>query len=148
MRALLVASAGGHLQQLVWLAPWWRAHERLWVTFDTPDARGMLDGERIVFAAHPTNRSLRNAARNLALARRVLREPFDVVVSTGAGVAVPFALAARAAGVPVVFVEPYDRVDGPSLTGRLLGPWVDCVVLQRPEQRRFHRRGVLLGPVR
>jgi UDP-N-acetylglucosamine:LPS N-acetylglucosamine transferase len=148
VRALLVASAGGHLQQLIWMAPWWRQHDRLWVTFDTLDARGMLAGERIVFAAHPTNRSVGNAVRNLRLARRVLAEERpDVVVSTGAGVAVPFLLAARVAGVATVFVEPFDRVDGPSLTGRLVAPMVDCVVLQRREQLAFHPRGVLLGPV-
>jgi UDP-N-acetylglucosamine:LPS N-acetylglucosamine transferase len=148
VKALLVASAGGHLQQLVWMAPWWRSHDRVWVTFDTPDARGMLAGERIVPAAHPTNRAPGNALRNLQLARRVLAdERPDVVVSTGAGVAVPFLLAARAAGVATVFVEPYDRVDGPSLTGRLVGRVVDCVVLQRREQLAFHPGGVLLGPV-
>lgn len=149
MKILLVASAGGHLQQLVWLAPWWSAHARTWVTFDTPDARGMLVGERIVFAHHPTNRSLPNLARNLRLARRVLRdERPDVIVSTGAGVAVPFFALARLAGARSVFLEPYDRVDGPSLTGRLVAPLADLVVLQRSEQRVFHPAGVWLGPVR
>ena len=149
MKVLLVASAGGHLQQLVWLAPWWREHERSWVTFDTPDARGMLSGERIAFAFHPTNRSLRNLARNAVLARRILRdERPDLIVSTGAGVAVPFFALGRALGAKTVFLEPYDRVDGPSLTGRLVAPIADLVVLQRREQLRFHPAGVLLGPVR
>lgn len=149
MKVLLVASAGGHLQQLVWLAPWWTLHARSWVTFDTPDARGMLVGEQIAFAYHPTNRSVRNLARNLRLARRVLaRERPDVIVSTGAGVALPFFLLARAFGARTVFLEPYDRVDGPSLTGRLVSPFADLVVLQRQEQRAFHPNGVMSGPVR
>ena len=81
-------------------------------------------------------------------ARVVAEERPDVVVSTGAAVAVPFLAAGRAQGAATVFVEPYDRVDGPSLTGRLVAGFVDCVVLQRPEQRAFHPAGVLLGPVR
>lgn len=149
MKALLVASSGGHLQQLVWTRPWWSTVERLWVTFDTLDARGMLAGERVVFAAHPTNRSVGNLARNLILARRILRdERPDVVVSTGAGVALPFFALAPRYGARTVFVEPYDRVDGPSLTGRLVAPTADLVVLQRREQLAFHPQGVLLGPVR
>lgn len=149
MKALLVASAGGHLQQLVWLSPWWSGLDRSWVTFDTPDARGMLAGERIVFAHHPTNRNVRNLARNFVLARQVLRdERPDVIVSTGAGVAVPFFVVAKARGVRTVFLEPYDRVDGPSLTGRLVAPIADLIVLQRREQLAFHPSGVLVGPVR
>ncbi|MEQ1501836.1 MAG: UDP-N-acetylglucosamine--LPS N-acetylglucosamine transferase [Myxococcota bacterium] len=149
MNLLLVASAGGHLQQLVWLAPWWRRHDRSWITFDTPDARAMLAGERIAFAASPTNRSVRNLARNLLLARRILAdEAPDLVVTTGAGVAVPVFVAARARGIPRVFVEVYDRVDGPSLTGRLCAPLADRVVVQRREQLAFYRGAALLGPVR
>lgn len=149
MKVLLIASAGGHLQQLVWMAPWWRRHERLWVTFDAPEARAMLAGEAVRFAAHPTNRDPGNAVRNLALAWQVLRDDRpDLVVSTGAGVAVPFFVAARARAVPSVFVEVFDRVDGPSLTGRIVSRIADQVVAQRPEQLRFYPGAAMLGPVR
>jgi beta-1,4-N-acetylglucosaminyltransferase len=149
VKVLLVASAGGHLQQLVWLRPWWSRHDRLWVTFDTPEARGMLAGERMIPASFPTNRDPVRAARNLLLARRVLRQERPaLVVSTGAAVAVPFFWAARAYGIPSVFIEPYDRLDQPSLTGRLVAPVASMVVLQRPEQLAFYRGGVLLGAVR
>lgn len=149
MKLLLVASSGGHLQQLVWLEPWWSAHERTWVTFDTEDARGMLAGEEIAFAHHPTNRSPRRALRNLSLANRLLAELApDLIVSTGAGVAVPFFVAAWARQIPSVFIEPYDRLEQPSLTGRLVAPIASMVVLQRREQQRFYRSGILLGAVR
>lgn len=149
MKVLLVASGGGHLQQLVWLRHWWSRHDRQWVTFDTPDARGMLVGETISFVSHPTNRSPRRALQNLRLAVRLLRsESPDLVVSTGAAVAVPFFFAARIARIPTVFIEPYDRVEGPSLTGRLVAPIASMVVLQRREQLRFYPAGILLGAVR
>jgi hypothetical protein len=148
VKALLVASSGGHLAQLWWMRPWWSRHERVWVTFDRPDARARLEGERVVWAHHPTNRDLPNLARNLRLAARVLRrERPDLVVSTGAGVGVPFLWLARAHGARSVFVEVFDRVDAPSLTGRLVGPVVDVIVLQREAQRAIYPRGVVLGPV-
>ena len=55
--------------------------------------------ERVVFAHSPTNRSLKNLARNLLLAWRTLRlvRP-RVMLTTGAGVAVPFAWLARLSG--------------------------------------------------
>ena len=148
MRVLLVASSGGHLAHLLWLEPWWRQHARAWVTFDTVDARSRLGGETVYHAAHPTNRSARNALRNWRIARDVLAwERPDVVVSSGAGVAVPFLLAAKWHGIPTVFLEVLDRIDHPSLTARALGPFVDGLALQWPEQRQALGRGTVLGPI-
>ncbi len=148
MKVLLVASSGGHLTQLWWLRPWWSTHTRLWVTFDQPHARRLLSAERAIYAHHPTNRSVRNLARNLRLAERVLgAERPDLVVSTGAGVGVPFLWLGRRHGARTVFVEVFDRIDAPSLTGRLVAPFVDVIVLQREQQRRIYPRGIVLGAV-
>lgn len=132
---LFVASTGGHLAQLLQLRPWWKDHDRTWVTFDKPDARSTLEGERVVHAYHPTTRHLGNLARNATLARSVLGSlrP-DAVLSTGAGVALPFVLLARAKGIPTVYLEVYDRVDSVTLTGRLCRPFSSAFCVQWPEQ--------------
>ncbi len=148
-KVLIACSPGGHLVQLFWLSAWWREWERVWVTLPGPDVDGRLRGERVVLASGPTNRSPANLARNLALAFRVLRaERPDVVVGNGAGVTVPFVWAACALGIPTVFLEVYDRVDRPTLSGRLVRPFVDRVVLQWEAQARAYPEGVLLGPIR
>lgn len=142
----LVCSAGGHLSQLLRLRPHWSAHEVFWVTLDKEDAREKLASERCYFAHGPTNRSLVAAARNWRLARRVLTaEAPDVLVSNGAGVSVPFFLEARRLAVPTVFVEVYDRVDAPSLTGALLSPLATAVVAQWPEQLGAYPDAELFG---
>jgi Oligosaccharide biosynthesis protein Alg14 like len=149
MHVLLVTSNGGHLDQLARLRPWWSQHERTWVTFDTPDARSVLQDEPdVVHAWHPTTRNVPNALRNLRLAWRVLRavRP-DVVVSTGAGVAVPFFVLARLLGVATVYLEVYDRIDNATLTGRLVSPVTDAFLLQWEQQRELYPSGRLVGPV-
>lgn len=149
MKLLLVASSGGHLTQLWWARHFWEAHERSWVSFDVPHTREVLAHERWIAAHHPTNRSLVALARNTLLARRVLgRERPDVVFTTGAGVAVPFVWVARAMGIRTVFMEVYDRTASPSLTGRLVAPVVDRIVLQRQEQLRLYPGGRWVGSVR
>ena len=97
MRTLLVGSSGGHLAQLHQLKPWWERHDRKWVTFEKPDALSLLAGEQTEWAYQPTTRNIPNMLRNLRLSWKVLREyrP-DVVVSTGAGVAFPFFVMAKA----------------------------------------------------
>lgn len=145
---MLVASSGGHLAQLVALRSWWERTDRVWVSFDTADARDVLAGERVAWAHHPTNRHLPNLLRNARLARRVVAaERPDVVVSTGAGVALPFLAMGRAFGAVVVFLEVYDRIDVPSLTGRLVAPWVDAVALQWDAQRQAYPDGFVVGRV-
>jgi UDP-N-acetylglucosamine:LPS N-acetylglucosamine transferase len=148
MKVTLVCSSGGHLAQLYRLEPWWRRHQRTWVTFRTPDAVSLLEGEQSVWAFHPTTRNLPNLLRNLRLAWKLLRRDRpDVVVSDGAGVALPFFLVARILRIRTVYLEVYDRIDDPSLTGRLCYPLSDLFLLQWEEQRRSYPRGVVIGAV-
>jgi beta-1,4-N-acetylglucosaminyltransferase len=148
-RVGLVCSTGGHLAQLHWLQRWWAQHDRFWVSFDKPDAVHLLADERVYYAQPPPVRDPINLAKNTRLAIRILRrERPDVVVSNGAGIAFPFCVVAKAMGIPVVFIEVYDRIDSPTVTGLLLSPIVDAVVLQWEEQRNFYPHGVYLGPTR
>ncbi len=147
-RLLLVGSSGGHLAQLTALAPWSDHHDRHWVCFDTPDAVSILSGERVTWAHHPTTRNVLNLLRNLRLAWRVLRRDRpDVVLSTGAGVAVPFFVVAKVLGVPSVYLEVYDRLDTATLTARLCRPFATRMLVQWEEQRGLYRDAEVVGCV-
>lgn len=147
-RVLFVCSSGGHLAQLHRLKPWWQDHDRAWVTFRKPDATSLLTGEQVWWAHHPTTRNAGSLAQNLVLARKVLRRHRpDVVVSNGAGVAFPFFLVARRSGIRTAYLEVYDRIDSPTLTGRLCRPLTDLFCVQWPEQQRFYRGSVVVGPI-
>lgn len=145
---LLVCSTGGHLLQLVALREAWADRTRAWVTFDKSDARSLLRGERVVHAHGPTNRNLPNLLRNLRLARRLVSDLRPkVVVTTGAGVAVPFAWIARLRGAKVVYVESFTRIDGPSLSCRLIAPVATRIYAQWPELADSYRRALYRGNV-
>lgn len=145
---LFVCSSGGHLAQLLSLRPWWSSLTRRWVTFATTDATSQLEGEEVVWAHHPTTRNVGNLIRNTALTRQVLlaRRP-DVVISTGAGVALPFFVAARMLGIPTVYIEVIDRVDSITLTGRLCRPFTTEFCVQLPEQLTLAPEARLIGPL-
>ena len=131
---LLVASSGGHLLQLVRLRDAWPADGRLWVTFDRPDAHSLLAGESVIHAFHPTNRDLKNLFRNLLLALRVFSQHRPrAVVTTGAGVAVPFCYVARLFRARVIYIESFSRITEPSLTARLVHPVAHRFFVQWPE---------------
>lgn len=146
MRILLIASTGGHLAQLLALGDAWADHDRHWVTFRKADAEAALAGERVTWAFHPTTRNAGNAIRNQFLAAAVLlrRRP-DVVVSTGAGVAVPFFILARLLRIRTLYLEVFDRIDQSTLTGRLVYPLTDRFCVQWEEQRAVYPDGILVG---
>jgi UDP-N-acetylglucosamine:LPS N-acetylglucosamine transferase len=139
-------SSGGHLAQAMTLEPWWRDYDRLWVTFDTPDAVSLLESERVVWCFRPTTRHLGNLIRNTWLAWRSLRayRP-DVVVSTGAAVAFPYFVVAKLLRIPTVYVEVYDRINTRTLTGRLCRPLSDLFMVQWEEQQPLYRDAVMIG---
>jgi beta-1,4-N-acetylglucosaminyltransferase len=143
---MLVCSTGGHLMQLSALRDAWGDRSRAWVTFDKSDARSLLRGERVIHAYGPTNRSIVNLVRNLFLARRVVRRVRPrVMVTTGAGVAVPFAWLARLGGARVIYVESFTRIDGASLSCRLISLVADRTYVQWPELQHELRRASYAG---
>jgi len=145
---LLVASNGGHLLQLLQLADLWPQERRHWVTFEKSDAVSLLAGQKTTWAYHPTNRNIPNLIRNFGLAARtVRRRNIKAIVTTGAGVAVPFVIVGRIVGVNVVYIESMARVTSPSLTGRLVYPFADTFIVQWPPLQRFFKRARTFGTV-
>lgn len=126
----------------------WEGFERVWVTFDAGDSRALLAGEEVVHAHQPTNRNLPNLLRNLVLAFRVVRRLRPAaIVTTGAGVAVPFAWAGRLLGAQVVYVETLARIERPSLSYRLAAPAVTRTYVQWPELQRALPQARFCGTV-
>lgn len=148
MKAMLIASTGGHLAQLHALRRHWTDVDVHWVTFPQADALSRCEGDQVTWAHFPTTRNVPNAVRNLRLALHVLRDDRpDVIVSDGAGVAVPFFVAARLYRIPTVYLEVFDRVTTPTLTGRLCYPITDQFLLQWEEQRTCYPDGNVVGRV-
>ena len=145
---MLVCSTGGHLLQLHQLREAWAGRSVLWVTFDKSDARSLLTDERVVYAFGPTNRSLTNLLRNLVLAWGIVRRVRPrLLITTGAGVAVPFAWIARLRGARVFYVESITRMEEPSLSCRLIAPVADRIYAQWPELAARMRNAVYAGSV-
>ena len=143
---MLIASTGGHLAQLVNLRRCWAPYSRHWVTFRKPDAEAAVGEDDVTWAYHPVTRNLPNALRNLVLAVRTVRRVRpDVIVSTGAGVALPFFVVARFLRVRTVYVEAFERIERPALTGVLCYALTDRFCLQWEEQRETYPDGVYVG---
>ena len=119
----------------------WETHERVWVTFYSATTKAALEAEKVYWAWSPTNRNLLNLVRNFLLAWQVLsRERPQLVISTGAGVAVPFLILAKILGSQTVFIESITRVKQLSLSARLALPFLDILYVRWSELKIRHHR--------
>lgn len=122
-KIMLVCSSGGHFKGMRGLSQYWQQFEqRDWITFKTGTTQTELKDEKTYWAHSPTNRNLPNLLRNLLLAIQIVtKKRPDIVISTGAGVAVPFLVAAKyLCKSQVIFVESKTRIRDLSLSARLL----------------------------
>lgn len=148
MKVALVGSSGGHLTHLFLLKKFWNQYDRFWVTFDKEDANTTLAGERIIHAFYPTNRNIKNLIRNTFLAVKVLwLEKPDLIISSGAGVAVPFFWLGKLFGARTVYIEVFDRIDAPTLTGRLVYPVTDVFIVQWEDMKKVYPKAINLGRI-
>jgi UDP-N-acetylglucosamine:LPS N-acetylglucosamine transferase len=146
MKLAMICSSGGHLLLLHLLKSFWGQYDRFWVTFKKEDAVSLLEKEKTYWAFFPTNRNLFNLLRNTFVSIKVLvKEKPDVIISSGAGVAIPFFFLGKLLRKKLVFIEAYERIENPSLTGRILYPLTDVFILHWVEQKKHFPKGILLG---
>lgn len=148
MKVCLVGSSGGHLTHLYMLKPFWQDKERFWVTFDKEDANSILEGEQVYHCYFPTNRSLKALLINTKLAWKVLRkERPDVIISSGAAVAVPFFYLGKLFRMKTIYIEVFDRIDKPTMTGKMVYPVTDRFIVQWEEMKQVYKKAINLGSV-
>lgn len=146
MKVCFVGSSGGHLAHLYMLKPFWENIDRVWVTFDKEDARSLLEGEKVYSCYYPTNRNIKNLIRNIPVAWRVLKkEKPDLIISSGAAIAVPFFYLGKLMGKKLIYIEVFDRVDKPTMSGKMVYPITDKFIVQWEEQLKVYPKAINLG---
>lgn len=122
-KTFLIATPGGHIDELYELAPRLAevGSDRVWLTEETAQTRSLLAHENVIWVpgvgARQGLRALRTVPTALAAIRR--HRP-DLIVSTGAALSVPYLVTGRLHRIPVHYIESATRLHGPSVTGRIM----------------------------
>lgn len=118
MKICIVSSVGGHLTEVLALRPAYAAYDHFYVLNDHVQLPQEMIG-KTHFIAH-SERDWK-FVKNLWEASAILRrERPNLILSTGAGPVVSFALIGKLFGIPTIFVESAARIARPSLTGRIM----------------------------
>ena len=138
VKVALVCSHGGHLTEMQAVWPAFEGHDCFLVSYRSRRT------EACTWVAHKylvpnigTNmvRMLATAVRAISILRH---ERPDVLVSTGAEIAIPFLWVGKLMGATTVYVESWCRVRSTSLTGRLVYPVADLFLVQWPALLRAY----------
>lgn len=148
MKVCLVGSSGGHLAHLYMLKPFWKYEDRFWVTFPKEDAKSLLKNERMYSCYFPTNRNIKNLIKNTFLALKILyKEKPDIIISSGAAVSVPFFYIGKIMGIKLIYIEVFDRIDKPTLSGKLVYPITDIFIVQWEQMKKVYPKAINLGSI-
>jgi beta-1,4-N-acetylglucosaminyltransferase len=142
----VVSSGGGHLTEALALHPTYANRSHFFVLNQPVDLPTQMLGKTF-FIRHSERDWLFFV--NLWEAWRILmRERPAVILSTGAGPAVPFALVGKLLGIRSVFIECSTQIASPSLTGRIMYYLADRFFYQWEALRVYYPKatygGVLL----
>jgi UDP-N-acetylglucosamine:LPS N-acetylglucosamine transferase len=143
LRLCVVSSVGGHLREVLQLLPPPGSCQLRFVINDA--VQTMLPGpvDRIAHA----ERDLIVLWNGIEAVRYIKKYRPDVLLSTGAGPIVPFAIIGKLYGCKTIFVETFGAVETPSLTGQLVWRFADRFYYQWPQLGRFFPTGRYGGPV-
>jgi UDP-N-acetylglucosamine:LPS N-acetylglucosamine transferase len=145
MKVLLACSSGGHFATMRGLKPFWCLHERVWVTDRKKDTESLRD-EKTYWLPYQAPRDIVALLQNLPATLRILWvEKPDVVVLTGASIAINFAFAARLLGARVIYVESISRFKDLSLSGRIVYPIANEFYVQWPQLCQRYAKAVFRG---
>jgi len=144
-RICIVSSCGGHLTEVRRLRPVYEQYDHFYVV-----------NERIELPDDMRARTyfIRHAERDWLVlvdfleAWAILRREWPtLLLSTGAGPIVPFAVIGKLFGVPCIYIENAAQVRTPSLTGRIMYRLTARFFYQWPGLGRYFPRGTYGGPL-
>ena len=135
MNLCFVCSAGGHFTEALRLYQG-LGYDGFFITFHSENLTGRK--ERIYKIVDVRRNPLRFFVAFFQILFIFLKERVDVIISTGAGLAVPACYIGKMMGKKVVHLEIGCNVTRPSFSGRLIYPIADLFIVEWKELLKYY----------
>jgi beta-1,4-N-acetylglucosaminyltransferase len=146
MKIMLVCTSGGHFATMKSLQAFWSHHERVWVTDKKRDTSMLEITEKVHWLPYQAPRDVLALLRNIPMTFRILRfERPEVVISTGASIAINFGYIAKLLRIKFVYIESISRASELSISGKLLYRLADEFYVQWPALCSKYPKAVFRG---
>lgn len=131
MKIALVCSHGGHLTEMLYLMDAFEGHDVFFITYENFRTH-KLDYNKYLLENIGTNPFLMIKAF-WRIFRILRKEKPDLIISTGAEVAIPAFILGKLMRIKTVFIESWCRVKNKSATGNLIYHFSDDFLVQWPQ---------------
>ena len=146
----LIASSGGHLEQIKQLKDVYKKYDCFFVVPRTKATVCMKEKHYIVLDLIRTNRIvevIRMVRMMFEQLRIFLIEKPDVVLTTGAAVAIPMCIVGKIFGKKVIYIESFARMSTPNKTGLLIYKFADLFIIQWEELKKYYPNALYGGSI-
>lgn len=145
----LIASSGGHLEQIRQLKKVTEKYQYYYVTNKTIATEKMKDKKYLVKDLYREKGKIKKIFRIINMfyeqLKIFLKEKPDLIVTTGAGIAIPSCLVAKFFGKKVIYIESFARIDSVNKSGKFIYKFADLFVVQWEALLKFYPKAVYWG---
>ena len=135
LKICLTCSHGGHLYEMLDLLEAFEGHDLFYFCYDAETTRRLPNAYLVPNMAKNPMELAKNLVR---VARIFRRERPDLIVSTGAEIALPVVAVGKLFRCKALYVECGAQVTEPSFTGRFMVRLADWFYVQWPELREVY----------
>ncbi|WP_299093710.1 PssD/Cps14F family polysaccharide biosynthesis glycosyltransferase [uncultured Metabacillus sp.] len=144
----LISSSGGHLEQIKQLKEVMDRYDCFYVVTRTKATEAMKQKKYIVSDLVRTNKFIsvmRMAKMMIEQLSIFLKEKPDVIITTGAAVAIPMCIIGKVFKKKVIYIESFARINTPNKTGMLIYKIADLFIIQWEELENYYPKAVYGG---
>jgi len=146
MKVALVCSQGGHLTEMLLLMKAFDKHDVFFVTYKNPSTT-QLKYKKYLTENIGTN-VWKMIKAFIHIFKILSKEKPDMVISTGAEIAIPSIILAKFMRIKTVYIESWCRVKTKSGAGRILYYFSDLFLVQWPELiKTYGKKAIYKGAV-
>jgi beta-1,4-N-acetylglucosaminyltransferase len=131
MKIALICNGGGHLTEMLYLLEAFENHKIFFITNADPRIN-QVKYKKFLIEYIGTNlwKMIKAFIRTFNI---LIKEKPDLIISTGAEIAIPSIILARIIGIKTIYIESLARVKNKSKTGRILYFIADVFLVQWPD---------------
>lgn len=147
-KVCLISSSGGHLEQIKQLKSVNERYECFYVVTRTKATEAMTQKKYIVSDLVRTNKFV-SMMRMICMVYEQLgiffKEKPDVIITTGAAVAIPMCILGKVFRRKVIYIESFARINTPNKTGKLVYKFADLFIIQWEELEEHYPKAIYGG---
>lgn len=149
MKVCIACSAGGHLIEVLQVKEAYKNYDYFFLTFYRKGIIDEIKNEKKYFITDPRRNIILFFKSFFETAKIIFKEKPKVVISTGAGVALPAIILSKLfLRSKIIFIESFTRIHEPSLSGKISYYFSDLFFVQWKQLlKAYGKKAIYRGSV-